>query len=111
MLVERGRCTAHTKQVDVGRGTAQQRGYTYAWNQYSTTFRMEHPFCGERADGSRDAIHSRCVQQHLDTPAQCVDHTIPLTQGGSLWDEDNHMSACFACNTWKAQTMERGRAS
>ncbi len=62
--------------------------------------------CGERADGSMDPIHSRCVQRGLTTPAQCVDHTLPMAQGGSKWDEANHMSACLECNTWKASTIE-----
>jgi 5-methylcytosine-specific restriction endonuclease McrA len=54
-----------------------------------------------------DTTHSRCAQQGLTTPAQCVDHTIPLTQGGDMWDETNHMASCLACNTWKASTLER----
>jgi len=89
------------------RGTAQERGYDSAWAAYSLRFRAAHPLCGMRADGSMDTAHSRCAQQGRVTPAECVDHTIPLSQGGSLWDKDNHMSACLSCNTWKANTIER----
>lgn len=105
--VVNGRCPVHATQKDLTRGTAQQRGYDSAWAAYSKTFRQQHPICGERADGSLDAIHSRCVQQHRTTPAQCVDHTIPMSQGGSKWDSSNHMSACRDCNSWKANTLEK----
>lgn len=106
-VVKKGRCATHARQADQGtRGTAHQRGYDSPWATYSRTFRAQHPVCGERADGTFDAVHSRCVQEGLSTPAQCVDHTIPLRDGGSKWDPVNHMSACLACNTWKAQTLE-----
>lgn len=110
-LVPRGRCAAHTRvqarQVDAYRGTAQSRGYDYRWSQVSAYFRKAHPVCGERFDGSLDTVNSRCAQRGLTTMAECVDHTIPKTQGGTD-DETNLMSACLACNTWKAQTIERG---
>lgn len=105
-FVAKGRCSKHATQADIGtRGTAQQRGYTYAWHQLSERFRQQHPLCGERADGTRDAVNSRCVQRGLDTPAECVDHTVPKAHGGTD-DEANLMAACFACNTWKAKTIE-----
>lgn len=116
VLVQKGRCPAHTKQqvqqTDARRGSAQSRGYGSLWASFSRAFRTLHPICGERADGSLDARHSRCVQQGLTTRAECVDHTIPLSQGGQQYDEANLMSACLACNTWKANSRdgERGRA-
>jgi 5-methylcytosine-specific restriction enzyme A len=106
VLVPKGRCPQHERQQDVSRGTAQERGYTSRWNRFSHQFLRAHPVCGERADGSLDAVHSRCVQRGLTTPAQCVDHVRPKSQGGTD-DESNLMSACFACNTWKANTIER----
>jgi 5-methylcytosine-specific restriction protein A len=106
-LVDKGRCATHARRADQARGTAQQRGYTSRWATYAAAFRQQHPFCGERADGTRDTVHSRCAKDGLDTPAECVDHTIPLRQGGSMWDETNHMSACQACNLWKANTIEQ----
>jgi hypothetical protein len=108
VLVPKGRCKEHARQADAGtRGTAQQRGYTSQWATYSKVFRTTHPVCGERADGSLDILHSRCLQEGRTTPSACVDHIIPLTQGGSMWDEGNHLALCVACNTWKAQTLER----
>lgn len=107
MLVESGRCQKHTSAHEQRRGSAKERGYDHPWAEYSKRFRAEHPLCGERADGSFDAVHSRCVQQGLETPAQCVDHVVPMSQGGAKWDPSNHMSACLPCNTWKQATIER----
>lgn len=105
--VPKGRCPLHAKQQDVARGTAQQRGYDSRWATYSTAFRQQHPLCGERADGSLDTIHSRCAAEGRLTPAECVDHTIPVRQGGAMWDATNHMASCNACNAWKMATIER----
>jgi 5-methylcytosine-specific restriction protein A len=107
VLVAKGYCQTHARQREQQRGTAQERGYDHAWAEYSKRFRAAHPLCGERADGSMDTVHSRCAQQGRETPAQCVDHTIPMSQGGSKWDERNHMAACLQCNTWKQATIER----
>ncbi len=110
VLVQHGRCAKHAKSSDIGRrGTAKERGYDNNWHQLSVRFRNEHPVCGERYDGSMDKIHSRCAQQGIDTLAQCVDHTIPKARGGTD-DYENLMSACYACNTWKALTIERKTA-
>jgi 5-methylcytosine-specific restriction enzyme A len=106
-LVERGRCPQHARQADRRRGTAIERGYAAQWSALSRRFRQQHPFCGERADGTRDAVNSECVRLGLDTPAECVDHTVPVTAGGAMFDEANLMSCCIACNTKKARTLER----
>ena len=106
VLVQSGRCPTHARQRDLERGTAQQRGYDSVWAAYSKQFRKAHPVCGERADGSLDRTHSRCVQRGYTTPAECVDHTVPMAQGGSKWDATNHMSACQDCNKWKANTID-----
>lgn len=107
VLVKKGKCVTHARTQDRARGTAQERGYNAQWALYSQTFRAQHPLCGERADGTMDTVNSRCAKEGRTTPAECVDHTIPISQGGSIFDPENHMSACFACNTWKAQALER----
>ena len=107
VLVDNGRCHMHACSLDLMRGTATERGYDYAWSRYSKVFLSQHPICGERADGTMDRTNSRCVQQGRLTPAQCVDHTIPMVRGGDKWAPTNHMSACRACNAWKAATIER----
>jgi len=111
VLVQKGRCSIHAKQKDRARGTAQERGYDSKWATYSKAFRAQHPLCGMRADNSMDTTHSRCAAQGRTTPAECVDHIIPLSQGGDMYDPSNHMSACLACNGWKAQTLERRKVS
>ena len=113
-LVHHGKCPAHTKvqaqQVDAVRGTAQQRGYTYQWSLYSKARLTRLPVCGMREDGSLDTTNSRCAQQGLTTMAQCTDHVVPLRHNGAMWDPSNHLSLCLPCNTWKAQTVEEGKA-
>ncbi len=108
----RGRCAHHAKTQDLARGTAQERGYDYAWSQYSKGFLSEHPICGERADGSLDAVHSRCAQEGRITVAQCVDHTVPMRHGGSKYDPFNLQSLCASCNARKRNLVDgagRGR--
>lgn len=106
-LVPKGYCPTHARSTDLHRGSSFARGYDAQWAAYSRRFRQEHPVCGERADGTLDRVHSRCVQQGLTTPAACVDHTVPLSHGGSKWDVTNHMAACQACNIWKAHTIDK----
>lgn len=111
MLVSRGRCQTHARQADQGtRGTAHARGYDAAWARYSRQFRIAHPVCGERADGSMDARYSRCLQEHVTSASACVDHIVPMSQGGAKMDPANHIALCLACNTWKASTIERQAA-
>ncbi len=108
-VVDHGACAIHACPKDQYRGSATDRGYDWAWSQYAKVFLSQHPICGERADGTRDVVHSRCAKHGRTTVAQCVDHTIPMQQGGGKWDPDNHMACCFSCNTWKARTLERTR--
>lgn len=103
-----GRCPAcHTKQSNAGRDSSASRGYDARWARVSRAFRTLHPICGMRADDSLDMVNSRCVQQGLTTPAECVDHVIPIRDGGEMFNESNLMSACLACNGWKERTIER----
>lgn len=106
-LTRGGKCPQHARQQDMERGSAAARGYDDGWPQYSKTFRQQHVWCGERADGTMDTVNSRCAREGLLTPAQCVDHTVPMRQGGSKWDEANHMACCYACNSLKAKMLER----
>ncbi len=113
VLVKYGRCAKHTRvqvqQADAIRGTAQERGYTYQWSLYSKARLQRLPVCGMREDGTMDTTHSRCAKQGRTIMAQCTDHIIPLRQGGSMWDESNHLSLCNACNAWKMNTIEKKR--
>jgi 5-methylcytosine-specific restriction endonuclease McrA len=106
--VEKGRCPTHTRARERTRGTPAQRGYGDGWPEYSVRFRATHPVCGMRAGGTLDARLSRCVQRGLTTPSACVDHIVPMSAGGSKWDETNHCALCLECNSWKAATLDRG---
>lgn len=100
-LVTKGRCPQHARVQDKARGTAQERGYDYAWSEYSKNFRARFPICGMRIDGELHSETSVCVQQGKTTAAQCVDHLVPMSKGGSKWDPNNHEAKCFRCNVIK----------
>lgn len=104
----RGRCALHAKQYEQARGTAQQRGYDAIWARASKAFRAAHPICGERHDGTLDKIHSRCAAEGITTAAQCVDHILPMSQGGAKLDPTNLMSACHRCNVAR-RNVDHGR--
>jgi len=109
-LVVKGRCATHAHQknreTDDRRGSPSARGYTYQWAKVSAAFRNQHPICGERHDGRLDTVNSRCAELGMTVAATCVDHTVPLDQGGTN-DETNLMSACAKCNTLKRNTIDR----
>ena len=102
VLVQHGRCPAHSRQGDRLRGSASQRGYDHRWHLVSEALRRAHPVCGMRHDDTMDTVNSQCARLGLTVMAQCTDHTIPKAQGGTD-DETNLMSACWACNNARAQ--------
>lgn len=51
------------------------------WRRYSILFRKKNPFCA-----------------HCGRYADHVDHIVPLSQGGAMWDEKNHQSLCIKCH-------------
>ena len=108
-----GRCPRHSREYDLRRGSPKERGYTAAWSKFSRVWRRKYPLCGMRADGEMHAEHSRCVQQGLLTPAECVDHILSMANGGAQFDEKNLQSLCGRCNSAKRVTVDgafgRGR--
>lgn len=64
--VVKGRCAAHTRQVEQRRGTRQQRGYDHAWLKLRAWFLTQHPLC------------VFCEQQGHITAATDVDHIVPF---------------------------------
>jgi 5-methylcytosine-specific restriction enzyme A len=108
-LVPKGRCPEHARTKDKARGTAQQRGYDYAWAQYSINWRQQHPMCGERMDGMIYTEHSECARENIVSPAEVVDHIVPMSRGGSKWDPANHQSLCRSCNTAKGDRCDGRR--
>jgi len=91
-----------TRRVhDTHRGTRQSRGYSNAWVAYARTFRDRFPYCGQRADGTFSSEHSQCWRAGRRVHGDCVDHIVPLRDGGALLDPSNHQTLCTRCNTEK----------
>lgn len=61
----RARRRAQRKAADAERGTARERGYTTAWDNFSRRHLANHPLC------------VYCKTRGEVTPAQLVDHVIP----------------------------------
>jgi 5-methylcytosine-specific restriction protein A len=98
-------CTDHEKQeqqrYDKQRGNANERGYTYRWQQYSTWFlrQPENVFCKLQLRG-------------CDNLSGCVDHIDPPNGPSDprFWDRDNHQGACIYCNSVKGHKYKKGEA-
>jgi 5-methylcytosine-specific restriction protein A len=96
-----GYCDAHRQQVqrqyDRERGSANERGYDYHWQQYSKHYLMEHPLCALCAKKAPPVIKA----------SECIDHIIPHRGDYNLfWNRNNHQPACLECNSVKAATEE-----
>lgn len=109
-LVHKGRCPVHAPEHErTHRPQAHLRGYDETWRRFSAARLQRFPFCGQQADGSMSAEHgSRCAEvPGRCLPAECTDHIVPMSQGGAQYDEANLQSLCLACNSFKANTLER----
>jgi 5-methylcytosine-specific restriction protein A len=97
-------CPDHTRdkrrEVDRQRGTANQRGYTYRWQQYSKWYLSQpgNEICKLRID-------KRC-----NLIAECVDHIVPPEgpNDPKFWDESNHQPSCLICNSIKGNKTIKG---
>ena len=104
-LVVQGRCEKHAikkddKEYDKRRGTAQQRGYTYRWQQYTKWFlrQPENSLCKLALDDGC-AVVSQCVD-HIDPPDGPDDPR--------FWDPHNHQGGCIHCNSVKGKKKIKG---
>lgn len=80
------------------RGTSNQRGYTYRWQQASKGYLAKHPLC----------VH--CQLKGLVVSATEVDHVIPHRGDMTLfWDRDNNWQGlCGPCHSTKTATEDGG---
>lgn len=98
-------CPEHTRQeqqrYDKQRGSANERGYTYRWQQYSQWFlkQPENVFCKLQLSGCNNM--SECVD-HIDPPSGQADPR--------FWDTNNHQGACIHCNSVKGHRALKGVA-
>ena len=74
-----------------GRGTAAERGYDHRWRKYTKGYKLRNPYC-----------------RLCSNPTYAVDHIIPVNDGGSFWDENNHQPLCQSHHNAKT-ARERGK--
>lgn len=77
------------------RPSSTERGYDYAWTQFSKKFLENHPVC------------VRC-----GAPATVTDHKIPIqvmkeVWGENLLDENFYNPLCNSCNTRKGRNEDK----
>ena len=76
--------------VEIRRGTARERGYTWEWEQARLAHLEASPLC----------VH--CEREGRLIPATVVDHVIPHRGDKALfWDRDNWQSLCAPCHSRK----------
>ena len=99
-LVDDGYCAEHLDQapkkiIDRERGTANNRGYNYRWQQERKRFLMFNPLCVQcDADGNV-------------VTATVVDHIIPHRGDQQLfWDRSNWQSLCKLHHDRKTATQD-----
>ena len=90
-------CEKHKHVYDKHRGSANNRGYTYKWQQYRLHFLQFNPLCAE------------CERNNKVTAATVVDHIKPHKGDEVLfWDSKNHQSLCKQCHDVKTATKDGG---
>ena len=79
-------CPEHTidtrRRYDAERGSSSKRGYDRTWKRVRLLYIQAHPICED------------CEDQGVITPADLVDHVIPIKEGGSRLSFDNLRSQC-----------------
>lgn len=89
------RVTDRHMDSDVDRGTPNERGYTYRWQQARLRYLHKHPLC------------THCSAKGIVTVATDVDHIIPHRGNHKLfWDESNWQSLCHSCHSVKTMTVD-----
>jgi len=78
------------------RGSANERGYTWAWRKASKAFLASHPIC------------EYCEARGDVTVSTLVDHRIPHRGDQKLfWDKTNWAASCKPCHDGDKQRLER----
>lgn len=63
--------------------------HTYRWTKESRQFREDHPLC------------EACARKGIVSPAEVVDHIVPVAVCGDFFDKANWQSLCRKCNIEK----------
>jgi 5-methylcytosine-specific restriction protein A len=96
-----GRCPAHKqverKLLDARRGSANERGYTGAWQKARAGFLRSHPLCKACQDVGRVEA------------AEVVDHIVPHKGDKALfWDHSNWQALSKRCHDIKTAREDGG---
>ena len=88
------------KRVEVGakmedRKRSRDEYHTWRWTKLSRAFRESHPLC------------EQCRRRGVITPAEVVDHIIPVEVCADFWDQTNWQSLCRKCNIEKGNKDKR----
>ena len=84
------------KKEDRFRGSAQDRGYDWAWQRLSGAYRKDHPFCEE------------CDHWGRVEPMVYVDHMVPIRiDPEKRLDPENIWSLCARCHHQFKFRLER----
>lgn len=89
--------TAKSEQSWRGeKGSASERGYTWAWKKARDAYLREHPLC------------AYCEERGKYELATLVDHRIPHRGDQKLfWDQKNWASSCRPCHDRDKQRLEK----
>jgi len=95
MVVRGGYCSKHARLIgasfDRDRGSAKTRGYGAEWRTIRRNVLAEVTSC----------------QACGNAPATCVDHIIPLSEGGTN-ERDNLRALCQSCHSRKTAKEDGG---
>lgn len=83
----RGYSKSETKMES--RPRSRDEYHTSRWTRESKVWRVKHPLC------------EICWKAGRITPAEVVDHIIPVALCGDFWDKTNWQSVCRKCNIEK----------
>ena len=76
--------------------TGEQGNYNSAWAKMSQSYRRANPLC--------ECCLVRGIMTDI-TPGDykgCVDHMIPITRGGSMYNLNNLLALCKSCHDTKS---------
>jgi 5-methylcytosine-specific restriction endonuclease McrA len=91
-LTQGGRCEAHARKPWANRSKAWGSGSTRKWREARKRQLQAEPEC------------RRCGAKATE-----VDHIVPRSEGGSMWDPANWQSLCGPCHEVKSAEDTRRR--
>lgn len=85
------------KEISAPRQGRNNRAFyqSYHWHEYSRQYRKNHRLC------------VMCLEEGISKISECVDHIIPMEQGGDPWNPDNHQALCISHHNQKTKTERK----